>query len=270
MALKEERGVAAWRLLHEVVIRAMSPDLAAVEVLPCDREGDGRFRRFAGLERARAALWRACRDGRDLPALLILGLFPAPPTSPARPLSAAVLAWDGARYLQCGCGREELADAARAAVAGQQEPLPAGVIPTAEDARRSLAEARHWLENRLRAAEGAQGSFEAALGGSALHPGHLDPVLAVAPAHRDMLDGLWAMEALGIGELAPFRDAVAAFEDRWRALEAQRADLRAANDPGCTALLDRARDALCDAGEALSTAIEMARMVERELAERAG
>ena len=270
MALKEEKGVAAWRLLHEVVIRAMPPDLVAVEILPCDRDGDGRFRRFAGLDRARAALWKACRGGGDLPALLIMGLFPAPPTFPARPPSAVVLAWGGARYLQCGFGREEFADTASAAVEGRYHRLPAGLNPTAEDARRSVAETRHWLENRLRAAEGAQGSFEAALAGVALHPAHLKCVPAVSLAHRDILDGLWAMEALGTGELAPLRDAVAAFEARWQALEACRADLRAANDPGCRALLEQARDALRDVGEALSAAIEAARTVERGLVERAG
>ena len=270
MALKEEREVSAWPLLHKAAIRVLSPGLAAVEVLQCDREEDERFRRFAGLKRARAALWKACCGGGDLPALLILGLFPAPPISPARPPSAAVLAWGGARYLQFGFGRDELADTARAAVEGRETPLPAGLVPTAEDARRSLAEVRHWLENRLRAVEGARGSFEAALGGVALHPAHLAGVPAVSLAHQDMLDGLWSMEALGTGDLTSFRKAVGAFEVSWEMLEAHRADLRAAKDPEYPALLEQARDALRDAGEALSAAIEAARTAERGLAERAG
>ena len=233
--------------------------------------GTDDFNRFAGLKLARAALWKARRDGSPPPALLILGMLPEPSAPPKGVLdSTAVLAWPGARYIQFGSNKEELRSAALAAVKGRRAPLPEGVWPSTCDIRRVLATVRHWLEGRLRTSEGAGLRFDLALGAAPLHRRHLEPIPAMSPEHRDILEGLWAMESPGVDEFFPLRRAIGAFEDRWEALEACRAQLRGAGDAQSQALLESTRDAQHASSEALSEAIEAARSLERGFAGRDG
>ena len=159
-------------------------------------------------------------------------------TAPER-TSAALLEWRGAKYLRYGFSREELVEAADAAIQGAKEPLPRGLLPAVTDARRrrskGLSEVRHWLENRLRNADGARNALEMELCAAAtLHESHLRPVAAMTEAHRNMMERLWALEEPAlrmtpqVGGLAAVRCAMDEFERRWRDLEESRTAVRGA------------------------------------------
>ena len=264
-----DQGVSPWPVLVKAVGTALPPDaVAAVRIFPCDRDADGCFVRFAGLDRARLALWRAQSQGSDLPALLILGMLPDPHGPAAGgPQCAAVLDWRGAQYLRYGFDRFQLQEAARTAVNGRREALPVGLGPSIDDMRRNIGEVRHWLENRRRNAEGAHAAFAEAAGGAvALHPYHLEPVAALSDRHREMLERLWALEPPGTEAFRPLKANIESFEARWGRLEARRAELRTAADRQCRGPMEAMLEAQREAGLALSRAIEAAKALDRELA----
>ena len=124
---------------------------------------------------------------------------------------------------------------ADAAIRGAKKPLPHGLLPKVGDVRRRTSEVRHWLENRLRNADGARNALEAELLGAAtLHESHLEPVPAMSKAHRNMMERLWALEgpaarmAPRVGGLSAVRRAMDEFELRWRDLEESRTAVRSA------------------------------------------
>ena len=274
MTPESDNGGAVWPFIHRAAVRALPVDTGAnVRIIPCDRDGDGQFVRFAGLDGARTELWEAQHHGAALPALLILGMFPPPPApDEGGPIAAAVLSWCGAQYLRYGFGREDLAQAANAVMEGRKTPLPRGVLPTAGDVRRKLSEVRHWLANRSRNADGAHSAMETAVRGeAALHESHLEPVAAMTEAHRRMLKRLWALEgpaawmAPGIGGLKAFAAAMDEFELRWRNLEVSRAAVCGTKGAERPELLLDMRERQTEVRKALSAATAAIDDLDREL-----
>lgn len=232
-------GGSASRRVLDAVACALPPDMARrVRIVPCDRDENGAFVRCAGLERACAALVADWLEAGSCQALLIVGLLPMPAgldETASERASAALLPWPGVAYLRYGFSRENLVKAADAAIRGAKEPLPRGLLPTLGDVRRRTSEVRHWLENRLRNADGARNALEAELLGAAiLHESHLEPVAAISTAHRNMMERLWALEGLAArmapraGGLSAVRRAMDEFELCWRDLEESRTAVRSA------------------------------------------
>ena len=243
-------------------------NVGPVEVFRCDREKNGKFARFAGVDNARALLWNAQRDDGGLPALLMLGMFPAPAGPEEGPKSMmSVLEWGGARYLQFGFDQKELVATAKEAVDGRGEPLPDGLVlkPSTVDVCRSLAGVRHWLETKVRTSESHLKSFDAAVAGrKAMHLKYLVPIPGISSDHRGDLEALWAMAVPGRDEFGPVKDALIVFERRWQGVERCRADLHMAGGPPCGPAVAPLRDAMRGAIEALSTAIDATVIAEQQ------
>ena len=236
-----------------------------VRIVPCDRDVDGAFARYAGFERAYAALMADWFETGSCHGILIVGLFPMPTgldETAFERATAALLRWPGASYLRYGFSQEELIKAADEAIRGAKEPLPRVLLPTVCDVRRRTSEVRHWLENRLRNADGARNALEADLLGEAtLHESHLEPVAAMSEAHRNMMERLWALEgpaagmAPGVGGLAAVRSAMDEFELRWRDLEESRTAVRSARSGERRECLDDMLKRHCAVRETISAAI---------------
>ena len=259
-------GPEAWERLHTSVVETVSWETARqVRLFSCDRDEDGTFARFAGLDSARTALLVAEQHSTSRPAVLVLGLLQPPEVgggSIRERAGAALLQWPGARYLRYGFSREQLLDAANSAIQGAKEPLPSEVLASGGDVRRHMSKIRHWLENRLRNGDGARNALEAELcGGMTLHESHLEPVAAVSDAHRGMVERLWMLErpavqmAPGVGGLAVVRGAMDEFERRWGKLEEFRAALRGAPSGERRKRLAAMREQQDKVREALSAAI---------------
>ena len=213
-------------------------------------------------------------------AILIVGLFRPPSAdavSPREQAAAALLKWSGARYLRYGFDRKMLKKTADEAILGAEQPPPSILLTTAEDARRRILEARHWLENRLRNIDGAEVALDMALRGkAALHKAHLEPVAAMTEAHREMMERLWAFDgpvarpALETGCLGAVRDSMNAYERRWDDLERARAALRTAPDAKWNYRLAAMRERLLAVRETLAAAIGAIDVVDGKLSARDG
>lgn len=225
----------------------------------------------AGLPEAIESLWRQEYLGQTR-SILVLGM--ASTLERVIPVSQSskdllLFQWPGAAYLPYGCTKDQLIAAARKAIQGAKAPLPPGLLPTAADVSRAVAEVRHWLEGRLKNTEGAMFSFERATRGEIeLHPAYLDSVPAFSEEHADMLERLWALDDLALriapdtGGLAPLKAAVAEFEERWRAIETACAILRSGDIIRSSQFLADAAERYRSACEALSRAIASARSLE--------
>lgn len=230
--------MAICQLLTEALSGALPADIAAEppRLLHCDRDDKGQFVRFAGLARARSELLVEHYRNGPHTAILVFSLFPPEETMAGSEMTSRLgplLQWPGLAYLAYGFNRDQLIAAARRVIRGACAPLPAELMPEVGDVLRVMVEVRHWLENRLRNAEGAlQNIDSAARGEKPLHRSYLDPVEAISDEHRDMVDRLWAQEvpaghfAPDIGGLRPLRAAMTAFELQWQALEAARTSMR--------------------------------------------
>ncbi len=276
MAPENDSGISLWPLLHDVIVGALPVGVSKyVRVFPCDLDGAGTFVRFAGTEIARAALRESDDETDARPAILIVGLFPSPragAVSPREQAAAALLEWTGARYLRYGFDRKALREAANAAIRGAEQPPPRVSRTTAEDVRRRISEARHWLENRLRNIDGAQVALDTALRGEApLHEAHLEPVAAMTNAHGEMMGRLWAFDgpvarlAPEIGGLGAVRDRMNAYERHWDDLERARAALRTAADAKESDRLAAMQERLLAVREALAAAIEAMNVLDGKL-----
>ena len=276
MAPENDNGMSLWPLLHDAIVRALPVGASKyVRVFPCDLDGAGAFVRFAGTEIARAALRESDGEADGRPAILIVGLFPSPradAVSPREQAAAALLEWTGARYLRYGFDRKTLKKAADAAIRGAEQPPPRVLRTTAEEVRRRISEARHWLENRLRNIDGAQVALDTALRGEAtLHEAHLEPVAAMTNAQSEMMGRLWAVDgpvarlAPEIGGLGAVRDRMNAYERRWDDLERARAALRTAPDAKENDRLAAMQERLLAVREALAAAIEAMDVLDGKL-----
>ena len=282
MAADNDNGITLWPLLHNAIVAALPPGAAERRVLvfPCDLEEDGTFVRFAGMERAGAALRESFGETGARPAILVVGLFPDPRADAAAPrerAAAALLKWKGARYLRYGFDRKALGETASAAILGTEQPLPHVLLTTAEDIRRRISEARHWLENRSRNIDGAWVALDTALrGGAAPHEAHLEPVAAMTEAHREMMERLWGLDgsvarlAPETGGLAAVRDSMNVYECCWGDLERARAALRNAPSTNRKHRLAAMRERLLAVREALAAAIEAMNVLDGELSVRDG
>lgn len=264
----------SWRRLIATVERALtSEDCGALRVLPCDRDRNGRFKRYGGLAMAREALVHEHYRGQDHRAVLLLGMLPLFTETVALTAGVAALTrWAGFAHLPYGFTCDELFATARRAIAGAKAPLPLELLRPIDDILRHTSEVRHWLENRLRNSQGALSNFEKATRGEIrLHSAHLEPVASISEEHRTMLDRLWALDvpaklyAPHLGGFGPLQTAIEAFETHWQVLEAARAALRATGvKAGEDGMRDMVRhlDQVCGA---LAAAISATRELDREL-----
>jgi hypothetical protein len=225
-----------------------------LQVIPLDRDRDGRYRGRAGLEVGRDRVVHAHYAAVPLPALLFVGMHRA--SSSAHPGVAALLEWPGLAQLAYGATWREFRDAAAHVVNGARSPLPAGVLAPVEDILRISSEVRHWLRNRLRNGEAAVDILERSMRGEIrLHPSNLRPVAAVSREHMDVLERFWAHERPA-QQLAPsnrgvagVKDALDSFTRCWDAIEAARAVVReaaGAPSPAATARLLLRHQQACD------------------------
>lgn len=281
MAPENDHGISLSLLLCKAILGALPAGAAErIRVFPCDLEEDGTFVRFAGTEIARAALRESGGEAEARPAILVVGLFPRPRADAAAPgerAAAALLDWAGARYLRYGFDRKALKKAAEGAMRGARQPPPRVLLTKAEDVRRRISGARHWLENRLRNIGGAQVALDTALRGEAtLHEFHLEPVSAMTEGHRQMMERLWAFDgpvawlAPEIGGLGAVRDRMNAYERHWDELECARAALRTAPDAKGNDRLAAMRERLLAVREALAAAIEAMDALDGELSAKDG
>jgi len=190
------------------------------------------------LESAVQALIRCAGSDRQGVPILVVGLLrKVYLDSRVREIGGRQLAlwvWPGFAYLELGFSEDQLIATARQIVEGAKSPLPDRILPSVGDVLCMTSEIRHWLETRLRHAEGALYVFERALRGViVLHPSHLDPVAALTDEHRAMLDRLWVLEPVvarfvpQTGGLGPLKSTVEQFESLWQVLEVFRTKLRA-------------------------------------------
>lgn len=243
----------------------------------CDRNDDGKFQRFAGLARVRWELESHHQKTDSYPSILILGLFPlaASVVSSQERGLVALLKWAGIAYLPYGFTSDELIAAADKAVKGGQAPLPPDLLPTNEDILRAIAEVRHWLENRLRNTQGTLIDFRNTLKlGIELHSEHMQPMMAMTEAHRQMLERLWVLT--GPIERAPenarltLKEAVDDFDTCWQRLEVVREQLRLSSAGVRKKLLGEACHEIEHVRSALAVAIDAANRLSKEITMNSG
>jgi hypothetical protein len=270
---------SCYDLLVDALYRALPPDLRRPQIVLCDRDEHGGFARFAGFGIVRRRFVDASQQDKPCQSTLILGLLAAPVRGRSERENelAELLRWPGAVYLQYGFTTDDLVAAARRALEGSNASWRTGILPSAPNVLRIVLEVGHWLENRLRNTQGTSVDFRnAAISGTPLHPAHLEPMAAISPSHRQMLDQLWELRetaerlAPETGGTTPLKTAITNFEASWETVEVVRAEIRSAGAKECAGLLTKAVLEFERACLALKEAVGLARRLSKEISEPRG